>query len=267
MRADSEMVLGQFRRWLETAQAEADRLGDGGDDALDPEVRAIGLYQIVEEFSALRQELKLETKSARNLQEQTEAALATVKSAVEAFRGVEAKESQAAWLAGKGLAEALVDLDEALERGRANIERARRRLLEDSPRQLVSELNELFGRQNWWTRWLCRSYHKAVTDLCRLHAADLHRQILDSLAEGYGLILSRIQRALKSEQVRRIQCVGTKVDPNTMTVLEVLEDASRPPGQVIEEIRRGYYWRDRVLRFAEVKAVASERPESSPTEV
>ena len=44
-------------------------------------------------------------------------------------------------------------------------------------------------------------------------------------------------------------------DPNLMTVVEVVNDPRRPPGLVIEEVRPGYCWKDKVLRFAEVRAV------------
>ena len=39
-----------------------------------------------------------------------------------------------------------------------------------------------------------------------------------------------------------------------MTVIEVVDDPDRPPGEVVDEVRRGYTWRGRVLRFAEVRA-------------
>ena len=41
----------------------------------------------------------------------------------------------------------------------------------------------------------------------------------------------------------------------SMTVVEVVRDPSRRPGTVVEEVRPGYCWDGRVLRFAEVKAV------------
>ena len=46
-----------------------------------------------------------------------------MRQAIEQFRSVEPKEAQAAWAAGKPIAEALGDLDEALARGRRAIEK------------------------------------------------------------------------------------------------------------------------------------------------
>ena len=62
-------------------------------------------------------------------------------------------------------------------------------------------------------------------------------------AEGYAVAL------------QHVFAVAQQVDPNTMTVLEVVEDPALPPGLVIEEVRRGYYWKAKVFRFAEVRAV------------
>jgi molecular chaperone GrpE len=59
-------------------------------------------------------------------------------------------------------------------------------------------------------------------------------------------------------QVRRIDCVGLPVDPGQMTVVEVVDSPDRAPGHVVDEVRRGYTWRGRVLRYAEVRA-ARER--------
>ena len=55
-------------------------------------------------------------------------------------------------------------------------------------------------------------------------------------------------------QVRRIECVGRPVAPGRMTVLEVVDSPDQPPGHVVHEVRRGYTWRGRVLRYAEVRA-------------
>jgi molecular chaperone GrpE len=58
---------------------------------------------------------------------------------------------------------------------------------------------------------------------------------------------------MRTEQIHRIECVGQPVDPERMTVIEVVDDPDRAPGEVVAEVRRGYTWRGRVLRFAEVR--------------
>ena len=82
-------------------------------------------------------------------------------------------------------------------------------------------------------------------------------EFFQSFLEGYSLIQKRLRRVMAAEQIERIPCEGRPVDPERMTVLEVVDDPARPPGSVVKELRRGYTWRGRVIRYAEVQAVRS----------
>src|SRR5437763_1604580 len=86
------------------------------------------------------------------------AAYAALRQAIEQFRAVEPKEAQAAWSAGKVLAEALGDLDESLDRGRREIEKARRRAEEESAEALAEALAGRFRRRSWLRRRLIGGY-------------------------------------------------------------------------------------------------------------
>jgi molecular chaperone GrpE len=64
---------------------------------------------------------------------------------------------------------------------------------------------------------------------------------------------------MDKEGILRIRCLGQPVDPTCMTVVEVVDDPTRPPGLVVDEVRTGYYWKSKVFRFAEVRAVRGKR--------
>jgi molecular chaperone GrpE len=272
---DVEGLLARFRDWLEETRIEAgnlepigDGLGPAGDRHADGDGPAdeIGLIQLVEEFTALRHELKLQTKSGRSLLEQAEAMVAAMRQAVEQFRSVEPKESQAAWAAGKPLAEALGDLHEALDRGRLAIEKASRRILEETTQVLTEALDRRFRGQSWLRRRMTRGYHELALDVVR-DAGRARRELFDSLLEGYGLIQNRLGRVMRAERIERIPCVGHPVDPERMIVIEVVEDANQPPGTVVKELRSGYTWKGRLLRYAEVQAASAVRtPEPEPVD-
>jgi molecular chaperone GrpE len=266
---DVEGLLARFRDWLAEARLEAGRLeaagnGPGPDPAGDRHADAggpgaeFGLIQMAEEFTALRHELKLQTKSGRSLLEQAEAMVAAIRQAIEQFRSVEPKEAQAAWAAGKPLAEALGDLHEALDRGRLAIEKASHRIVEESTQPLIDALNQRFRGQSWLRRRMTRGYHEQVLDVVR-DAGQARRELFDSLLEGYGLIQNRLARVMKAERIERIPCQGNPVDPERMIVIEVVEDSSRPPGTVIKDLRSGYTWKGRLLRYAEVQAASAAR--------
>ena len=255
---DSEQVLTRFRQWLDETRGEADALDVEAALADDEPTQSVGLLQVVEQLTAMRHEVKLLTKAARGTEERNEATLLSMQAAIEQMRAVEADEAGAADKAARPPVEALIDMDEALVRGRRAIESARRRVLEDVCGELetVRKLfDELYNTQPWWRRLLCRPWHHAAKAVYSEHTLDTQRNIFDSLLEGYDLVQSRLQRAMDELSIIRMQCVGRHADPNCMTVLEAISDPHRPEGLVVEEVRPGYYWKGKVLRFAEVKAV------------
>lgn len=254
---DEEVLLDRFRQWFRGARADATR-NEPPSTELDDQV---GLYRLAEEFTALRHEVKLQTKGSRGLQEQAEALLPAFRQAIEHFRAVEPRETQAAWAAVKPLVEALADLDEALDRGHAELEKASRRIIDQAQIELVDALNAFHAGQSWFRRRRTRAYHQAVVEVARRHGPAARRPLFDALIAGYGLIQARLERVMNAEQIRRIESVGRPVDPDLMTVIEVVDDPTRPHLEVLEEIRRGYTWRGRVVRYAEVRA--SRFPTSS----
>ena len=257
--ADDEALLDRFRRWLRDARAAADEPPGAASAAGDGDAPEVGLVTLLEEFTALRHELKLQTKSARGLQDQAEAMTRSLEQAIAQFRAVEPREAQAAFAAARPLAEALADLDEALDRGRAAIDQARRRAAE-AIADPVAALEDAFARQSWLARRLGRRSHTRALEVVAAQARALNPGLLDSLAEGYGLIQARLRRAMAAEGIERVAALGAAVDPERMTVVDVVDDPDRPPGQVVEEVRRGYLWRGRVLRYAEVRATRTPPP-------
>jgi molecular chaperone GrpE len=263
----AENLLARFREWL--AEADAELLEVAPADALPPESE-VGLFRLVEEFTALRHELKLQTKAARGLQEQSETLVPALRQAIEALRTGGASGSTAlaaappagesAWKTFKPLAEALANLDEALTRGRGEIERAQQRLVDEPERALAAALDAHLARQSWLRRRWFSGYHAQVRAIAARQGAEQRQPFFDALLEGYDLIRARLRRALETAEIKRIECLGRPVDPERMIVLEVVEDASRPPGAVIEEVRSGYTWGERVLRYAEVRAARAPLP-------
>ncbi len=83
------------------------------------------------------------------------------------------------------------------------------------------------------------------------------RSLLGSLVTGYKMGLQRVERALAQHGLEPIPAEGWPFDPERMEVLEAAENTGRPAGEVIEEVRRGYLWRGRVFRFAQVRVARS----------
>ena len=148
----------------------------------------------------------------------------------------------------------MADLDEALLRGEREIDRARRQIAEESLSRLQSNLETVYRRRSWFKRRLLRTYHHEVIETIRIDGP-ARAQLFDSFLEGYRLISNRLRRVLASEQIAHISCEGKPVDPELMTVIEVVDEPRNAPGTVVKELRRGYTWRGRLIRYAEVQAV------------
>jgi len=77
------------------------------------------------------------------------------------------------------------------------------------------------------------------------------------LRSGVELILKQMEDALKGLNVQAVETVGTQFDPRIHEALGSIETKEFPDHQVMEEIRRGYKIRDRLLRPALVRIAAN----------
>ncbi|MGA1980882.1 MAG: nucleotide exchange factor GrpE [Acidobacteriaceae bacterium] len=80
----------------------------------------------------------------------------------------------------------------------------------------------------------------------------------EQLKAGVELILKQMEEALKGLHVQPVETVGTQFDPRVHEALGSIETAEFPDHQVLEEIRRGYKIRDKLLRPALVRIAANK---------
>ncbi|MGA0163871.1 MAG: nucleotide exchange factor GrpE [Bdellovibrionota bacterium] len=73
-----------------------------------------------------------------------------------------------------------------------------------------------------------------------------------ALAEGMKMVLGQAEAWLKSEGLHRIESVGKVFNPQLHEAVGQRESDEVPEGSVIEELRRGYSWEDRLIRPASV---------------
>src|ERR1700677_2660281 len=78
---------------------------------------------------------------------------------------------------------------------------------------------------------------------------------LDQLRAGIELIVKQMEDVLRTLNVQPVESVGTRFDPRVHEALESVDRADLPDHQVLEEVRRGYRIRDRLLRPALVRIV------------
>jgi molecular chaperone GrpE len=81
----------------------------------------------------------------------------------------------------------------------------------------------------------------------------------DAWADGVGAIDRKLRQLLESEGVAPIPAApGTPFDPRQHEAIASVAGSGRPDGTVVEEVRRGYRLRDKVIRPALVAVAAGE---------
>jgi len=79
----------------------------------------------------------------------------------------------------------------------------------------------------------------------------------DQLRSGVELILKQMEEALRGLNVVAVESVGAQFDPRVHEALGSIETKEFPDHQVLEEIRRGYKVREKLLRPALVKIASN----------
>jgi len=80
---------------------------------------------------------------------------------------------------------------------------------------------------------------------------------VEQLRGGVELILKQMEDALRGLNVVPVEAVGAQFDPRVHEALGSVETKEFPDHQVLEEIRRGYKIREKLLRPALVKIAAN----------
>ena len=79
----------------------------------------------------------------------------------------------------------------------------------------------------------------------------------EQLKTGVEMILRQMEEALKGLNVQPVESIGAQFDPRVHEALGSIETKEFPDHQVLEEIRRGYRLRDKLLRPALVRIAAN----------
>jgi molecular chaperone GrpE len=83
-------------------------------------------------------------------------------------------------------------------------------------------------------------------------AATAPAEGVKSLQDGVTMILQQLRQTLIEAGLEEIDALGKPFDPNFHEAVSQQESADVPEGQVIQQLRRGYRLRERLLRPASV---------------
>lgn len=84
----------------------------------------------------------------------------------------------------------------------------------------------------------------------------------DSLIQGVKMTLKKLRKVLESEGVSQIECIGKPFDPTKHTAVAKIERDDVDEFTVVEEVRKGYIMRGKVIRPSIVKIAVKPQSES-----
>ena len=244
-----ERVLADFRTWLTDAAT-------GPAEPAPPAAEAVDLHTLVGQFVALRHEVNLQTKATRQAREQN---------AEFARRFAESAEAKPPADETGPLVKAVIDVADSLANALRQVERQKDSILEgldvvltaaDVPEPPAAAV--VPPRPGFFARLFgatpasdaaaeLRKWRESVVVETRGRAEDVEMalatldKVLEGLVTGYRMSLQRVDRVLEKVGVVAVATEGEPFDPDTMEAVEVVAAAeSIAPGQVVEEVRRGY---------------------------
>ncbi len=252
---DIEQILSDFRSWL-VELADAPPAEDREDD-FPPQEEPLDLNTLLRQFIALRQEVKLQTKTARAQQEQNSETLKQLTYGLKELTKVKDQSPESS----PPLLKTLVEIHDSLSLAQREIQRVEANLLpalevlQQTPtaayQKELPALIRLFGGNSIIQKHLTQQALERQSTV--KEAANRIQQLLTSLVTGYSMSVNRLERNMQEQNLQLIPTVGREFDPELMEVVEVIADAERATTEVIEEIRRGYLWKGQVFRYAQVR--------------
>lgn len=128
--------------------------------------------------------------------------------------------------------------------------------------RLMAEFDNMRKRQERERMEMIKYAHEEVIieslkiydDLERSLAAFKAKEGMDAnLVKGLQMVYDSLKSLMDKYDVKPIEVVGKKFDPNAHEVLMMVEGTDHPDNTVVEEFQKGYTLSGRVVRTAKVK--------------
>lgn len=91
-----------------------------------------------------------------------------------------------------------------------------------------------------------------------LAAAAAPNTTVQSMQAGVSMIQQQLRAAMGESGLEEINAAGQTFDPNLHEAISQQETSDAPEGQVVQQVRKGYKLRDRLLRPASV--IVAKKP-------
>ncbi len=217
-------------------------------DANEPD---FGAVDIVQAFTALRHELKLQVRGGRELQQILLDSLGKLDNLPKRIKAQAANDSDANAQSARRLALSLTEVDDALQRVVTTLNSQST----SDVRSPTAAIDAEFARVHWLTAWFSKRLIGRVREHIAEHSESLRQQaaLVDSSRQALELLLARVHRLMDHAQIVRLDAIGKPFDPERMNAVELVEITGEASGTVVDELRPGFSWRGELLQYADVR--------------
>jgi len=215
-----------------------------------PPIEMLGAIDIVEAFTALRQELKLQVRSGREVQQVFSDGLQRIEQRIAAAQSTPASSQSSE---SRKLAEAIADIDENLQRAVESLNKYF--LATKSPPTWLASFDATVAK----APWLARTSATSVFSALRKILAQAEQETLapeksqSATLQGFELLLARVRRQMQQAEIERVDVIGKPFDAEIMNAIDMIDAPAIAKAHVAEQLRPAYRWRGNLLRYADVR--------------
>ncbi len=101
-----------------------------------------------------------------------------------------------------------------------------------------------------------------IENLDRASKVKAETEEAKKIQTGIEMVNNQFKEILKKYGVVEIEAIGYPFDPNYMEAMMVENDDTKPDEMVLDVLRKGYKYKDRVLKHAMVKVNKNENKET-----
>ena len=161
-----------------------------------------------------------------------------------------------------------INIDEENKSNNENKDLTEETIKEDDKKELapedkIKELEDKLTRTFAEMENQRRRYEKEKEDAFEYGGFAFAKEALNLLdnLDRSKISLENDEKLKKSETLEKIETVNKKLDPNYHQAMMEVEDNTKEPGTIVQEIQTGFMMKDRLLRPALV--VVSKKPTNS----
>ncbi|QDX93265.1 nucleotide exchange factor GrpE [Brevibacillus laterosporus] len=149
-----------------------------------------------------------------------------------------------------------IDLAMEVERLQAQLQEQENRLLRnlaDMDNMRRRSRKEQEDLQKYASQKVVESLLPALDNFERALAVDPSTATAESILQGVQMVYRQVVQVFEQEGLQAVESVGKAFDPHVHQAVMQVEDSNYEANTVVEELQKGYQFKDRVIRPAMVK--------------